>query len=317
MPQPTSSDVHVDRPLTQISVAFMQEQTGFVANRVFPTVPVAKQSDLYFVYRRSDWHRNEVKKRAPATESAGSGWNVSTDSYRADVFAVHKDVDEQIRANSDDPINMDRDATEWVTQQHMLNTDLEWVDAFFKAGVWATDVTPATLWDDPSSDPIGDVSDGVLQIAEVTGFRPNRFVMSAPVWKALKNHPDILDRIKYTQTGIVTTQLLAALFDVEEAMVTWGVHNTGTEGDGNEDSTFIAGKNALLAYANPRPSILKPSAGYTFGWTGLLGAAAAGAPRIKRIPVPLKEADRIEGETAFDQKLVSADLGYFFDAAVG
>ena len=40
MPQPTSSDVHVDAILTNISVAYIQQQGAFIANRVFPSVPV-------------------------------------------------------------------------------------------------------------------------------------------------------------------------------------------------------------------------------------------------------------------------------------
>ena len=45
MPQPTQTDVHVDAILTNISVAYMQSQSAYVANTIFPTVPVSKQSD--------------------------------------------------------------------------------------------------------------------------------------------------------------------------------------------------------------------------------------------------------------------------------
>lgn len=60
-----------------------------------------------------------------------------------------------------------------------------------------------------------------------------------------------------------------------------------------------------------------PSAGYIFSWAGLLGAGAYGN-RIMRIPVPLLGAgtERVEGEMAFDQKIVAADLGVFFAGAV-
>lgn len=45
---PTQGNVHVDAILTNISVAFMQDQTQFGADRVFPIVPVQKQSDKFF-----------------------------------------------------------------------------------------------------------------------------------------------------------------------------------------------------------------------------------------------------------------------------
>jgi hypothetical protein len=313
MPQPTLSDVHVDRPLTNISIAFMQDAMGYVADKIFPVVPVSKQSDKYFTYDRRDWKRVEVKERAPASESAGSGFRVdSTASYSARVRAVHKDVDEQIRMNSDDPINADRDATQWVTAQLLLDREVQWASRFFTSGVWGTDFTPGTLWNVSTSTPIEDVATGVITLASATGYRPNVFVMSPRVWRALKNHPDILDRIKYTEKGIVTTDLLAALFDVEKVLVAWGVQDSSAEGAAAELSDFVMGKHALLAYANPSPGILQPSAGYIFGWTGLLGAGAYAGPRISRIPVPLTKSDRIEGEMAYDQKVVAASLGYFF-----
>lgn len=47
--QPTASDVHIDKPLTNISVAYIQNTNEFIADKVFPTVPVDKQTDKYFV----------------------------------------------------------------------------------------------------------------------------------------------------------------------------------------------------------------------------------------------------------------------------
>jgi hypothetical protein len=60
---------------------------------------------------------------------------------------------------------------------------------------------------------------------------------------------------------------------------------------------------------------MTPSAGYTFTWNGLLGSSAFGS-RISRFRINEKRVDRIEGEMAFDFKVVGADLGYFFSGAV-
>ena len=112
MPNPTASDVHVNAALTNISIAYTQEAGSFVADRVFPLLQVPKQSDRYFVYDKDDFFRSEAQLRAPGTPSAGSGFGIdNTPSYFADVYAIHKDVDDQIRANSDAAINPDRDAT--------------------------------------------------------------------------------------------------------------------------------------------------------------------------------------------------------------
>src|SRR5688500_13947638 len=109
MPQPTVSQVHVNGPLTNISVAYIQDQSVFIASRVFPIVPVEKKSDVYYSYTKNDWFRDEAAPRAPSTESAGSGYNVNADSsYNCKRHAIHKDIDDEVRANFDNPLNPDR-----------------------------------------------------------------------------------------------------------------------------------------------------------------------------------------------------------------
>src|SRR3989304_1871939 len=100
--KPTSSDVHVNAPLTNISVAYLQAAENYISDKVFPVVPVAKQSDRFFKYGKDDWFRDDARERAPATESAGGGFTLdNTPNYYARVFAFHKDVDDQLRANAD------------------------------------------------------------------------------------------------------------------------------------------------------------------------------------------------------------------------
>lgn len=340
MTNPTRSDVHVNRPLTNISIAYMQRASGFVADRVFPNVPVAKQSDKYFRYDRSDFWRNNYAKRAPSTESAGGGWKIdSTPTYYADVWALHKDIDDGVRANADAPIDMDRDATNWLSQQALIAREVEWASTYFTTSVWTGidgtngDVTgvsssPSTnealQWNDADSTPISDVKEQATNIQGRTGLRPNKLVLGREVWDELSEHPDLVDRIKYSggvgndRPAVVSLQAAAALFELDEVMVADGIKVTSDENPTFETSmtiSFIAGKNALLVYANPTPSLMMPSGGYTFSWTGLIGAGPMGQ-RISRFRMEALKSDRIEGEMAFDQKLVCSDAGVFFSGIV-
>ena len=110
--QPSRSDVHIDGPLTNISVAFMQNADNFVASRVFPNIPVSNQSDAYFTFPRGSFNRDDMEVRAPGSESAGANYELSTDTYSAPVRALHKDIADQVRANTDNPLSPDREATE-------------------------------------------------------------------------------------------------------------------------------------------------------------------------------------------------------------
>jgi hypothetical protein len=314
-----SSDVHVNAPLTNISLAFMQQAKNFIADRVFPNIPVKKQGDRYFTYERRDWLRNEVKERAPGTESSGSGFRVNSNaSYFAPVFAVHKDVDDQMRANQDTPLDMDRDGTEWVSQQMMAKRDILWALKYFGTGLWTgsttgTDIVPATKWDAALSTPVENITAQIIAMAGKTGYRPNKMVITPTVFDVLRNNADILDRIKYTERGIVTEDLLASVFGIDEVVVPWGVQDTSVEGAATDATDFIIKSDqALLVYAEPNPGILKASAGYTFSWNGYLGAGAFGS-RIKKFRMEELSSDRVEGEMAFDQKLVASILGVFFN----
>jgi hypothetical protein len=60
---------------------------------------------------------------------------------------------------------------------------------------------------------------------------------------------------------------------------------------------------------------MAPSAGYVFSWAGLLGAGNEGL-RAKTIPVPLKNATRVENEMAYDMKVVASDCGAFLETCV-
>jgi hypothetical protein len=292
----------------------MQQQNQFIADQVFPNVPVKSKSDLYFQYDRGDWFRSEAQERAPGTESAGSGYNVSTGNYRAIVNALHKDVADQERINADQPLDMDRDATNFLMQQMLIKKDKDWAANNFIPSVWSEDVTPSALWDTSVSTPIEDIRARVFQIHENTGFKPNTIVFGSRVWEALQDHPEFIERIKYSQRGIVTEDLVAAVLGIPKVLVAGAIENTAVEG-ATDAFSFILGKHALLCYAAPAPSIQVPSAGYTFSWSDFFGAGSSGQ-RVKRFRMEHLESDRVEVEMAYDQKLVASDLGIFFESVV-
>lgn len=329
MSQPTVTDVHVDAMLTTLSVAYRQDQSRFVADRIFPVVNVQKQSDRYYIYNRGDFNRDEMQLRAPATESVGSGYTLdNTPTYYCNEWALHKDVPDQVIANADAVIDPLRDATEFLTLKALLRREKAFVSSYFTGGVWTSDfdgVASANSWaggsvlqwNDANSTPIEDIRKAGTTVLERTGFAPNVLILGKPVYDALIDHPDLVDRIKYGQTpgapAIVNRQALAALFEVDRVEVMSAIENTANEGASAAHS-FIGGKKALLVYAAPNPGLMTPSGGYTFQWSGMYGSQMG--QRIRSFRLDTIKAQRVEIEACFDLKLVAADLGFFFDTAV-
>lgn len=122
-------------------------------------------------------------------------------------------------------------------------------------------------WNDYSgaSDPVADIEGGIEAVRKKIGKRPNLVVMGAAVFAALKQHPKIIDRIKYTGRDVPTVELLAALFNVKEVVVGEAVFadDAGVFSD-------VWGKDVILVYAEVG-SIAdrgKPSYGYTYQLEG-------------------------------------------------
>lgn len=323
---PTRQQIHIDRALTNLSVAYMQDASVFIADKVFPKIPVQKQSDTYFIYKKEDFFRDDAQERAKGTESAGGDYDIEqAPPYFCKKYSYHEDVTEEDRVNADTPLQPNQDASENVSHKLLLKREILWAKNYFQTGVWGTELTGAAAtpstgqflqFDVAASNPIETMNNASVKMAEVTGKKPNTLVLSPYVYYALKNHEDILNRIRYTQKGIVTTDLLATLFEVENVYVPWAIKNTSVKGK-DAAMEFIMGKHALLTYSEKNPGIKKASAGYIFTWKGLLGAGAFGN-RVVRIPMPWLglDTERIEGDMAFDIKVVAKDLGVFFKDAV-
>lgn len=314
---PTPSDVHIDAALNNLSLAFMQSAENFVAGRVFPNVPVDKQSDKYFTFDRSYWFRDEMKKRGDGTESHGAGFSISNDSYSADVWSLHKDLGRQTLGNADAGLDLDNAAVSFLATQKMIRQEKQFATDFFASSKWTTDYTPGTLWSDGASDPIGDVETAKETVLKSTGMMPNKLVLGYPVWKALRQHPDLVARVDRGQTSgnaRVSLETAAAIFEVDEVLVTKAIENTANEG-ATASYDFIGGKHALVCHTPSAPGLLVPAAGYTFSWTGMPGATVLGTT-VKRWWSDDRSAWRYEIDAAFDMKIVSADLGYFFASVV-
>jgi hypothetical protein len=323
MPQPTYGDVHVSAALTDISVAYMQAADAYIADKVFPMVPVNFQSDKYFVFNKGDFFRDEAQKRADATESAGGGFNLGTAQYSADVWAFHKDIGDQTRSNADPAVDIETTSSEFCTQRLLIRRDRLFVANYLTTGIWGTDITGVASapsgsqtiqWsDDLNGDPITDVANAKTAMLLNTGCEPNKLTMSYPVFQALIKHPLIIDRIKYTSMPTaknVTAILLAEMFDVDQVVVSKAVYNAGIEG-GADAFNWIMGKSALLSHSPASPGLMIPSAGYIFGWRGYTGLNDIGIRTSSWYEQKLR-ATRVECEMSFDMHMTGADLGYFF-----
>jgi len=312
----TTSEVHVDSALSAVSIAYAQDANSFVANRVFGTVPVQHLSNKYHVFDKAQWLRSEAGLRASGSPTRGGNFTMSTGTYTCAEYGFHMDVDDTVARNADAGVDILTSATQYVTEKLLQKRDQVFAAAAFTTGVWTgsstgTDIGVGsgitTAWSASGGTPIKDIADQQAAVMGKTGRKPNVLLLGRDVMAALSDSDDVLDRVKYTERGVVTTDLLAALFDVDEVIVASSIVNSALEGATAVYAPVFDADDAALIYRPPNPGLLTPAAGYMFQFDDL---------RTLRYRMDANHSERIETLAAFDFKVTGADLGVFFNECV-
>ena len=332
----TPSQVHLDVPLTNLTLAWMQDESKFIADKVFPIVDVSKQSDKFYEYTRGDFNRSGNRRQlAPRTRPERVGMTISNSNYFADVFGLATDFDEQVLANEDAALETRLMGAQMLITNLMVDREKDFVTNFFSDAVWGTNwdgvatgtgtdysAAQVTYWDDyTNSTPIQDVR-ALARYVQLKsgGYKPNTMVISKAVRDTLLDHPDILARLNggatISNTALITDSKLAEVFEVERLFVLEAVENTAAEG-ATESNAFIGGNDVLLCYTPSSAGMRTPAAGLTFAWNSLPGVSNLGMTvesytgdflRVEGI------AEEIHVKMAYDMKIVGADLGGWIEA---
>lgn len=318
MPMPTTSDVHIDAALTDLSIAYRQEYPP-VSDVIFPRVTVLQKSDKFFVWNKADLWRRWARKRAPGDSFAEIALRLSTDNFDCEQYAASFPIPFETEDNADAVLDLRRTGTNTINDTLFLEKDITFAESFMRTGIWGTDKTGGTdftKWSDATSNPAGDVLAARRVLRRAVGSNASMKIVATCgniVETALINHPDAIDRIKYTQAATVDAvrQVLAAWLGVDMLLVNDREYTTSVEGqDGTYASVFD--DDLLVAAVPTGPGIDVPSAGYTFEWN----RKGRGPLYVEEILDQMRDRNIIRGRAHYDQKLVAAPLGYFFSDCV-
>lgn len=311
MSNPTIRSVQaVDPVLTNMLIGYQQSADRFVASRVFPYVPVENDSGTYFIVTKKYFFLDELEQRAPGTDFARMDYGLSTSTYTTLQYAGDEAIADEIRANSQAPMDLEQIALRHIAQRSLLRKEIQFAADFFTTSVWGTDDNNSTTdWDDfAAGDPVNDFLTAERTISNNTGMVPNTMVPGYIVDVALRNHPDILDRMKYVQVvGQDAVQRgLAAVFGISNYWVARGSYSNTNEASDFTASAIID-DDCLICYVDPAPGLFSATAGKTFAW-----APGGGAGTIYRYRDDARHADVIQHKEQWDQVATATDLGYFF-----
>lgn len=335
MPTPnTARDWHVDRPLSNLSIALTQSSAQFISSKVGTSIPVTKESDTYTEYPQGYWNREYDSTRAEEGVANSVNYGTKQTPYSVGDKALRIFISDRKRLNADSQFNLDREGMALVTNSLLIGEEIDFRDKFLTSGKWGLDITGVAAtptgnqflqWNDAASDPVGDYKKFRRAfVLASAGKMPNEITMTLDVFDTLTEHAAVLDRIKTTGVNAPATisrEQLAGLFEVERINVVQTVVNTANDAvkDGNGDvpvnNTFLASKAFLPIYTERSAGLLTATAIGNFHIPAMTGANLG--PRFRRYrAVEGKDGEYIEGQLRVDRRIVAPDLGMLWLAVI-
>jgi len=270
MPQQTPSQARVIDPILT-TVAQGYRNADMVGAALFPAVPVEQRGGKIVSFSREDF-RLYATGRAPGANTKRVQYGYASVPYSLEQHALEGQVPFELMQDAAAVPGIDQGSIAVMKTQNIIalrsekaQADLATNAALYASGNKVT-LSGTDQWSDPSaSDPNGDIETAKEAVRAKVGRRANTVVLGAAVFAALKTHSKIIDRIKYTGRDVVTTDLLAALWDVRQVRVGDAVYE-----DASGALADVWGKFVVVAYTElgSMADMGLPSYGYTYRLSG-------------------------------------------------
>jgi hypothetical protein len=308
----TSAARVVDPVLTTVAQGYKNNE--LIGSALFPRVNVGQRAGKIIQFGKESFMAYDTA-RAPggAVKRLSIGFGSAPYGIIDHALSAVVPVEVQEEAQAVPGINLASASVRTVQDALQLRLEIEQATLATTAGNYSASnkvtLSGTSQWSDLTtgvSDPIANIETAKEAIRAATGKRPNVIVMGPAVLKSLRQHPKIIDRIKYTGRDVPTLELLAALFGVNQVLVGDAISagNTGTFSD-------VWGKFVAVAYTEQAgmADMGRPTFGYTYQLAGY----------------PFVEAPRYDADTrswlydvadAVKPVIAGQDAGYLISAAV-
>ncbi len=300
-----TSSATLNTVLTAMAVKFMQDSKNFVGLRLFPLFLTGEQSASYYVLDEENMlniPRNI--QRAPRSAYSRGLMKISADTYNCREYGHEEPVDDRERKKYARSFDADASAMRRAMNILMVNHEVRVKDKATSGAVPTS--SPSTKWDASGSDPMADIETARANIHKNTGMEANTMVVSRDVFNILKEHEIIADKIKYSERAIITPDILAAVFGVEQFLVAGTIENTAQEGQ-TITPNYIWGDSVVLAHVEDTADLMAPNFGRTFGWVGEVGTDGVVVETYRQDVI---RSDVHRARQDVDEKIIGAKAGY-------
>lgn len=222
-------------PLQNVSIKYRNE--NYVADRVFPLVDGVGYRAKIARYLKGSTFRDEAGIRGPGAAAPRGNLKVdyidlATVEYAHATPVTDEDRD-AVKQQGGPPLLPDQDAIENSSDKVDLKKEVR-VAGLIKESQWsglsAGGEDAGGLWAAGAGNTfLADIENGINTIRSNTGIKPNVLLLDFGTYKSLKEESTLLAKIQYTQKGILTKDLLAAILELEEILIGDAIVNTAKE----------------------------------------------------------------------------------------
>lgn len=355
--QPAVSDVYINRLLTQISTAYMNDPAACVHDQVFQVVNVEQPTGIYFKWPKETFMTAGSMVRAPNSESVGTGLALKQGTYLTRRWSLHVDLPSEIYAAQDQSIDMEKAATMLLMEQMRLRRERLWLNSYFRPGIWQGlgvttgnttayyDFNPAVgsgasgaalgvagtgatagqfgygwgPWNASNSMPIVDITNLRLAGRQGTGKDYNTLVVTADVDAVIRNNVSIIDRIKFGASPGDPARVSDQAIAALFGLKKYIVANAvANAAQENLPTVFnYMVSNSALLCSVPDSPSLMQAAPGYIFAWNKFLGSSAYGTRISQFPIKQWDCVRIEGDMYFDMNQVSPDMGIFMTKILG
>ena len=265
MSQMTNVQV-VDQVLTQVARGYKNQE--YVGMALFPVANVGLRGGRIIEFGKESFRLYETA-RAPGSRVAIAQFGYTGKPYALTDHSISGLVPvEHLQDASQSPgIDLASGAVLFARDIILKRLEVDQATIARTPAQYANSnkvtLSGTSQWSDYSgtSDPIRDIDDYKDSVRSTCGMMPNTILLSAQVMKRVKNHPKVLERIKYTGRDSATPEILSALLGIDNVVVGNSIWQ-----DANGNMQDIWGKDVVLAYTNTAPiaNLGAPSYGYTY-----------------------------------------------------
>lgn len=316
---PSGRQVHIDSALSRVMVASFETMGDFVANELFPVVPVNKQSDKYYILKKEAWLRQHDTKRSPRTAANRIEYDTSSDAYFCDNYALASEIPIEDLVNADAALRLrDSNVNDIVRG---LKSDLE-IRVQNQAVTNVSTVqrlTGANAWDAVNSADIQtQIHSAHLSIFRNTGLRPNLMILDYESYMYAKRNAFLLSRFQYTadKPSLLSDAQLKEAFMVDRLLIARSQKNNANPGQ-TASITSIWGPTALLAKVEPGLSLQTATYGLSMRWTDPKLGAPMTVTSALEDAAGSRHIEILEGGYYQDEKVIASDLGFYINTKSG